>query len=68
MPPINHEESPTRPEPGRAPDVPDVDHYPTVISNTGETEANQAAAPAADSDEITFWIGRRLARYEVTRL
>ena len=76
MPPISQGESSTEPEPGASPPAPEFDHSATSLPSAADTSANQAAAKAgrkagmssADADDVAFWMGRRLAQYEITKL
>src|SRR5262245_16995906 len=66
----------TPPEPGETPEGDAVDKAPTLTPSSGDTSTNQAAdAPlrssgmsSADATDVAFWIGRRLAQYQSTKL
>jgi urea transport system substrate-binding protein len=76
VPPADQAESTAHPEPGAAPEAPAVDKAPTLTPSSGDTSTNQVAdAPlrtsgmsSADATDVAFWIGRRLAQYEITKL
>src|SRR5262245_29084668 len=76
LPPADQAESTAHPEPDETPEAPAVDKAPTLTPSSGDTSTNQAAdAPlrasgmsSADATDVAFWIGRRLAQYQSTKL
>jgi urea transport system substrate-binding protein len=76
LPPADHAESTRKPQSAGLPEAPAVDKAPTLTPSSGDTSTNQVGdAPlrssgmsSADATDIAFWIGRRLAQYEITKL
>jgi len=76
VPTADQAESITPPGPGEPPKARIADKAPTLTPSSGDTSTNQAAdAPlrssgmsSADATDIAFWIGRRLAQYEITKM